>query len=195
MQSDCQVCSRPATGYYESLLLCAGCLDRMKECDHNWLMSEAGLFEWNTSAHDPFWRDWLQSRELFNVFRNTAQLDGKHLWHVAGGEVFEWSPEEIDCRLQVWVCNWEVMVAYPTAGELYGLDDDTEGPHQFEEWRTHLRTSRPLETGMVRGRCSYGAFVADSNATPTVKWAQAGDWAAAARNFGCNGDKRLMFPR
>jgi hypothetical protein len=40
-----------------------------------------------------------------------------------GGEVFECLRSVYDCRRQVWVADTEVIVAYPTPGELNGLPD------------------------------------------------------------------------
>jgi hypothetical protein len=35
----------------------------------------------------------------------------------------------------------------------------------------------------VRGRSSYGASCLGGAASPEIKWAQRGDWAALARNW------------
>lgn len=58
-----------------------------------------------------------------------------------------------------------------------------DGPHQFTEWAVHLRESPPLELGRVRERCSFGAVFAGDGVPPIIKWAQAGDWASAARTW------------
>lgn len=98
-----------------------------------------------------------------------------------------------DCCIQVWVADAEVLVAYPTSGELYGWPDQAEELHEFEEWVCHLRGSPPLDLGHVHGRCSYGAASIHVGEPPDVKWAQAGDWAAAARTWHV-GEKRQLAP-
>jgi hypothetical protein len=179
MERRCHDCGGPATREHAGYPLCEQCAAASEEYDRNHAAAAAGLIEWNTSLHDPWWRNWLTSRELYAAFRNSAPLAGRRIHTVAGGEVFECCVH--DRRLQVWLTDSEVLVAYAPVAEQYGWPDHPDGPHQFEEWAAHLRGSPPLQLGRVRGRCSYGAAGATTGVPPSVKWAQAGDWAAAAR--------------
>jgi hypothetical protein len=183
VESRCQNCGEPATREQGGRLVCEDCACRFDEYDRNREAADAGLIQWTLSRHDPFWRGWLTSWELFAAVRETAPRVGKCIHTVAGGEVFECLRGAIDCWLQVWLTDTEVLVAYPPAGKLYGWPDHPDGPHQFEEWAGHLRGSPPLELGRVRDRCSYGAVFGGAGVSPVVKWAQAGDWSAAARTW------------
>lgn len=193
MESRCQVCGEPAARLQEGWLVCEKCAARFEEYDRNRAAADAGLFEWNTSQHDPFWRGWLTSWELFAAIRDTAPQVGKRIHRVAGGDVFECLRGEIDCWLQVWLSDTEVLVAYPTFGERYEWQGDPDGHHQFEGWIRHLRELPPLDLGCVQERCSYGAVFAGVGVPPVVKWAQAGDWAAAARTWYI-GEHRKLAP-
>ena len=75
--------------------------------------------------------------------------------------------------------------------DLGRLQDLKSWPGPREGWISHLRESPPQELGHVRGRCSYGAVSADIGLPPVVKWAQAGDWAAAARTWHVGEDGPL----
>jgi hypothetical protein len=174
-------------------LVCQKCASRFEEYDRNAAARDAGQLQWNVSQHDPFWRGWLTSWELFAAVRDTAPRVGKHIHSVAGGDVYECLRGVYDCWLQVWVSGDEVLVAYPPSGELYGWPDSPDGLHEFEGWARHLRGSAPLELGRVRDRCSYGAAFAGVGMPPVVKWAQAGDWAAAARTWYV-GEGRPLAP-
>jgi hypothetical protein len=193
MEPRCQHCGEPAARCYDDWLLCEKCASRFEECDRNADARDAGLLQWNVSQHDPFWRGWLRSWELFAAVRDTAPQVGKRIHRVAGGDVYECLRGVYDCWLQVWVADAELLVAYPPSGELYGWPDQAEGLHEFEEWVGHLRGSPPLELGRVRGRCSYGATSVCVGEPPIVKWAQAGDWAAAARTWHV-GESRPLAP-
>jgi hypothetical protein len=130
---------------------------------------------------------------LFVTLRDTAPRVGKRIHRAAGGEVFECLRGVHDCWLQVWVADTEVIVAYPTLEELYGLPDSGEGLREFDAWVWHLRHSPPLELGFVRDRSSYGAVSKGVGLPPLVKWAQAGDWAAMGRTWFV-GEGRPLAP-
>jgi uncharacterized protein (TIGR02996 family) len=139
--------------------------------------------QWNTSQDDPHWRTWLTSRELFVTFHENLPIHGRRIFSLLGGDVFDYD-SGASCHVQVWVAPGEVIVAYGSFTEQYGLDGSEEGHHEFEGWIGQLRHSVPLELGVVRGRSSYGATCSSNpTALPVVKWAQAGDWAAMARNW------------
>lgn len=174
-------------------MLCRKCVLRFEEYDRNRAAADAGFLEWNVSQHDPFWRGWLTSRELFDAIRETAPRIGKLVHRAAGGDVFECLRGELSCWLQVWLSEDEVIVAYPTAGELYNWPDDPDGFHQFDDWICHLRESPSLELGRVRDRCCYGVLFSGHGKRPKVKWAQAGDWASAARSWHA-GARRELAP-
>jgi hypothetical protein len=192
-EARCQHCGEPAARLHGGWLVCGKCASRFEEYDRNADARDAGLLRWNTSQHDPFWRGWLTSWELFAAIRDTAPRIGKRIHSTCGGDVFECLRGMCGCWLQVWVTDTEVVVAYPTAGELYGRPDVDEGLHEFEAWVGHLRHSAPQELGFVRGRCSYGAASRGAGTPPAVKWAQAGDWAAAARTWFI-GEERPLAP-
>lgn len=191
MESCCQNCGEPASRVQGDWQVCEKCAGRFEEYDRNRDAADAGLLDWNTSQHDPFWRGWLSSWELFAAIRDTAPRIGNCIHRVAGGQVFECLRSTIDCWLQVWLTDTEVLVAYPSMGERYDWSGDPDGPHQFVEWARHLRESQALELGLVRGRCSYGALFAGARVPPVVKWAQAGDWAMAARTWHIGPDRVL----
>jgi hypothetical protein len=154
-----------------------------------WLLEEElGWWgpSWNTSRDDPWWRDWLTSRELFTAIHRTAPRVGRPIQHLLGGTVFECG-RNTNCWVQVWVAGNEIVVAYPSMAEVYGAGDEQEGPHELAGCVHHLRHSEPLELGRVRGRSSYGAACASSTGPPEVKWAQCGDWAGLARGWHFSG--------
>jgi hypothetical protein len=173
--------------------VCEKCASRFEEYDRNADARDAGLLQWNVSQHDPFWRDWLLSFDLFAAVRDIAPRVGKRIHSVAGGDVYECLRGVYACWLQVWVAEAEVLVAYPPLSDLYKVAPSTEGFHEFEGWIDHLRRSPPLELGCVRGRCRYGAASVRVGEPPVVKWAQAGDWAAAARTWNV-GESRQLAP-
>lgn len=183
MEPRCQNCGEPAVQMQADWLVCARCAARFDEYDRNRAAADAGLFQWNTSQHDPFWRGWLTSWQLLATLRASAPRVGKHLARVADGDVFECLRGVYDCWLQVWLSNTEVLVAYPPTGELFGMPDHLEGLHQFAAWADDLRTAPSLVLGQARERCSYGAVVASVGGPPVVKWAQRGDWAAMAHTW------------
>jgi len=118
---------------------------------------------------------WLTSRQLFNTLLFFGPRKGVPICRVAGGDVFECGKGE-DCTIRIWVADLKVIVAYPNS------DPSAEGVDvTFEKWAGELREN-PLELGCVRDQSSYGA-IWDGNERhpPTIKWAQAGDWAALAR--------------
>jgi hypothetical protein len=132
---------------------------------------------WNTSRDDPWWRDWLTSQELYAVLHDRIPRVGTPIRSLQGGTVFDYDSGR-SCRVEAWIAPAEIVVAYcqPLLKEC--------GPHEFEGWIADLRHSEPLELGRVRGRSSYGAACPDGSlASPRIKWAQAGDWAAMARNW------------
>jgi hypothetical protein len=178
----CQNCGEPAALPYDGWVLCKRCADRFVESDRRWAEYQAGLITWNTSLHDPFWRGWLRSRELFDALHSTAPRVGERIHSVLGGNVFECGRGSA-CWVQVWVAPGEVLVAYPSVSERYNYAEAGDGPQEFERWVWNLRHSPRLELGLVLGRCSYGATLIDSQPLPVVKWAQAGDWAALARGW------------
>jgi hypothetical protein len=189
----CQNCGEPAARPYDGWTLCEKCALRFEEYDRNAGARDAGLLQWNVSRHDPFWRAWLTSRELFDTIRQTVPRVGTPIHSVLGGDVFEWGRGQHPW-VQVWVAPAEVVVAYASNSERYGRRDETEGLHELEGWIEHLRHSEPLELGRVRGRSSYGALSPRAEQhLPTVKWAQAGDWAALARGWFV-GDSRQRAP-
>jgi hypothetical protein len=191
VESSCQHCGEPAVRVYDGWPLCEKCASRFAEYDRNRNAADSGLIEWNVSQHDPFWRGWLTSWELFAAFRDTAPRVGNRIHTIAGGDVFECLRGAADCWLQVWVSDDGVLVAYPPLSELYGWTESPDGLHQFEEWAEYLRESPPLELGRVRDRCSYGALFAHVGVPPRGKWAQAGDWAAAGRTWHIGPHRRL----
>ncbi len=128
---------------------------------------------------------------MYTAIRGTAPQVGNRIDSIAGWDLFECLRGELDCWLQVWLSDTEVLVAYAPASERYGWLDHPDGPHEFEEWATHLRGSPPLELGDVRDRCSYVAVFAGDGIPPIVKWAQAGDWASAARTWHVGGHRQL----
>jgi hypothetical protein len=144
-----------------------------------------GTLIWNTSFHEPWWRAWLTSWQLFATYRDMAPQVGRVIHRVAGGCVFEYHPADFAIWVQVWLAPGEMLVAYPSMAEVYGAQGpEFGGLFEFDEWVAHLRNSSPLELGYVRERCSYGAmWSGDISTPPVVKWAQAGDWAALARNW------------
>jgi hypothetical protein len=193
MDSRCQHCGEPAARVQDAWLLCEKCASRFEEYDRNAEARDAGLLQWNTSQHDPFWRGWLTSWELYAAIRDTAPRIGRRILHIAGGDVFDCSHGVPNRWLQVWLSDNEVLVAYPPYGELYGWAESPDGPQEFSAWARHLRNSPPLELGRVRGRCSYGATRTGVKTPPVVKWAQAGDWAAGARAWHV-GEGRVLAP-
>ena len=136
---------------------------------------------WNPSQDDPWWRDWLTSRELFAVYHEVIPRIGTPIGSLLNGTIF--TCEESRCQVEVWVSPAEVVVAYPVWGPQYtSPSQQREALPEFEGWIDHLRHSEPLPLGRVRGRSSYGATGQSPSATAhAVKWAQAGDWAALAR--------------
>lgn len=146
-------------------------------------LRESGHF--NVSRHEPWWRAWLTSWQLFTTYRDAAPRVGRPVHTVSGGTVFEYRPEQLSIWVQVWLAPGEVVVAYPSIAEQYGGSPaEYGGLHEFAEWIDLLRRSPPLELGRTRDRSSYGARWSGQIADPPdVKWAQAGDWAALARNW------------
>lgn len=124
MKSRCQNCGELSARTYDNRLLCEKCASRFEEYDRNRDAADAGLLDWNTSQHDPFWRGWLTSWDLFAAIRSTAPQIGKRIHNVAGGDVFECLRGTIDCWLQVWLTDSEVLVTYPPIGERYGWPGD-----------------------------------------------------------------------
>lgn len=183
MIGSCQSCGEPAALDDNHGPVCETCAARFAEYDRHRAAADAGVVQWNESLHDPFWRDWLESWELFAIACTMAPRIGRHIHSVAGGDIFECFREECECWLQVWVSDCEALIAYAPFAERYGLQGLAESPHEFEAWAGHLRASPPLELGSVRDRCSYGAVSTGVGRPPMVKWAQAGDWAAMIRNW------------
>jgi hypothetical protein len=173
----------PASRWFEGSWLCEKCASRFEEYDRNWRAHDAGQVDWNTSQHDPFWRGWLTSRELFDSIRATAPRLSQRIHSMFGGDVFEFDRGG-NCWVQIWLSATETVVAYPSLSDRYDWHDESEGLHEFADWIEHLHVSDALELGQVRGRSRYGAIAPTADRScPTVKWAQAGDWAALARGW------------
>jgi hypothetical protein len=137
---------------------------------------------WNTSQDDPWWRDWLTSRELFDVYHEVIPRIGTPIADLLDGTVFTY--EQCNCEVEVWVSPTGVVVAYPSLVRYSTPDRRWETLSEFAGWIDHLRNAEPLPLGRVRGRSSYGASCPGQPASPpVVKWAQCGDWAALARNL------------
>src|SRR3954447_7783940 len=115
----CKNCGEAAARSYDGWLLCEKCASRFEEQDRNMAAHDAGLLDWNESQHDPFWRGWLTSRELFHTLRETAPQIGTRIHSVLGGDVFE-SGRGHHCWVQIWVSPDGVVVAYPPVAERYG---------------------------------------------------------------------------
>ena len=182
----CEYCGEPAVPARSRPLFCLRCWERDAEYQRRWDDVKRSAGDWNVSQDDPWWRDWLTSRELFATYHDTAPRVGERIHSVLGGEIFEYGRADAPngCWVQVWVSSGEVMVAYPPFRERYGFRSDEEGLHEFEGWIHHLRHSEPLALGQVRGRSSYGAsWSGGPTVMPVVKWAQSGDWAALARGW------------
>jgi hypothetical protein len=178
----CESCGDPAVPGQPDPPWCARCWARYAEYQRRWDEVQSAGGTWNASQDDPWWREWLTSWELFSTYHDAAPRLGERLLGMLGGDVYKFGLEE--CWVQVWVSLTEVVVAYPPYGERYGFRSHDEGFHEFEGWVHHLRHSERLELGKVRGRSSYGpACPGGKTALPAVKWAQAGDWAALARNW------------
>jgi hypothetical protein len=191
-KTHCQNCGESAARSYDNWLLCEKCAVRFEEQDQRWAEYQAGLITWNTSQHDPFWRGWLKSWELFTTIRTRATAEGQLLGAVADGEVFECLRGVYDPWLRVWRTETEVIVAYQSTWELPAEDS---GLQVFHDWAAQLRQSAPLELGLVRDGSSYGAVSAGVGLPPVVKWAQAGDWAAMIRTWFVEGfDTRPLAP-
>ena len=192
MVARCRICGEPAVRSNDGWLVCELCDARLAEAERRWAEYEDGRITWNTSQHDPFWRGWLLSRELFETIHGTAPRVGQKLRSALGGDLFEYGRDS-SCWVQVWVAPSEVVAAYPSVDERFGRLDTEGGPFEFEGWIGHLRYSAPLELGHGRGRCSYGATLPTASPSPVVKWAQAGDWAALARSWFI-GEGQVLAP-
>jgi hypothetical protein len=182
--ASCQNCGEPPSRTYDGWLLCEKCAGRFEESDQQWAEYQSGRIVWNASVHDPFWRGWLTSWELFATIHEFAPRVGNHIHSVAGGEVYECLRDVLNVWLQVWVADSELIATYATEA---GLLD-------FVGLVRHLRNSPALELGQVRDGSSYGAVSAGVGVPPVVKWAQAGDWAATARAWFMNGRPLAPWP-
>jgi hypothetical protein len=142
--------------------------------------------DWNVSRHDPWWRAWLTSWQLFATYRDVAPRVGVEVSAVFDGALYECNSDGEAISVQVWIARTgrELIVAYPSFYEQHGLHE-FGGPWEFEEWIGRLRLAPPFELGHgIDARCRYGATWSGDPATPpVVKWATSGDWAALARNW------------
>jgi hypothetical protein len=176
----CEWCGGPAVLAPGEPLYCARCRERDAEWHRNWEEVRRSGGDWSPSRHDPWWRDWLTSRELFDWYHDSFPRLGERIHSILDGEVFEYNGDGHH-PVQAWISTSEVVVAYAPSEERYGAGP-RGGLEEFAGWIDHLRHSEPLLLGRVRGRSSYGAIRTDCPTTaPVVKWAQAGDWAALAQ--------------
>jgi hypothetical protein len=182
MEFRCHWCGKPAISAQSGSPFCAHCHEREQESNRRWEeIAKAGGI-WNPSRDDLWWRDWLTSRELFAVYHEVMPCVATPTHCLLGGTVFGY--EEPGCRVEVWISESEVVVAYPVTGMYRDSELERAALIEFEGWIDHLRHSEPLELGSVRGRSSYGAAHSGlDDAAPTIKWAQAGDWAAMGREL------------
>jgi hypothetical protein len=159
---------------------CARCWERDAEEGRRYDEVQALGGIYIPSKDDPFYRDWLMSRELFVTYHDIAPHLCKRVDRMLGGDVLQYgnpgsSPGNL--LVQVWASANEVVVAYG-----YGVE--TKRIRFFENLLHHLRYSEPLELGKTYGASSYGAScLSDPEAMPCVKWAQWGDWCALAHNW------------
>ena len=182
MTDQCEYCGEATPPGPVGGRICARCRERDREDDWRWAeVAEAGG-TWNTSQDDPWWRDLLMSRGLFDVYHEIIPRLGAPIADVLDGTVFAY--ERCSCEVEVWVSPIGVVVAYPALGRYTTPDQRRETLPEFSGWIDDLRHSEPLPLGQVRGRSSYGAIgPASPSAPPAVRWAQAGDWAALARRL------------
>ena len=119
--------------------------------------------DWNRSRHDPWWRDWLTSRELFDWYHDFFPRLGERLHGMLDGEVFEYKCDG-NHPIQAWISTSEVIVAYVPFDERHVVGT-RGGLEEFAGWVDHLRCSEPMALGRVRGRSSYGAIRTDCSTT------------------------------
>jgi hypothetical protein len=180
METLCAYCGTPAVPGKPDPPWCAHCWEWYAEDQKRWAEVKAAGDAWNASQDDPWCRNWLISRDLFESYRQLAPRYGQRIQTLLGGELFEHGRGSA-CWVRTWISRREVVVAYG------------EPLHEFADWIEQLRRSPPLPFGQVRAGSSYGAYALPGHALPVVKWAQTGDWAALARTwFVASG--RILVP-
>ena len=179
MERLCSYCGTPAVPGKPDPPWCARCWEWYAEDQKRWVEVQQSGGIWNASQDDPWCRNWLISRDLFETYRQLAPKYGQKIHATLGGDVFEFGRES-SCWVQVWVARREVVVAYGDAAS------------NFEHWVEQVRHSAPLELGQVREGSSYGAYVIPGHRLPVVKWAQTGDWAGLARGWFIGSGRRLV---
>src|SRR5262249_20989182 len=85
MSSPCEDFGRPASPTRPGPLLCTGCRERDEQAQKRWDDVARSGRPWDTSRDDPWWKEWLTSRELFAAYHDNAPRLGEQIGRLLGG--------------------------------------------------------------------------------------------------------------
>ncbi|WP_372365600.1 hypothetical protein [Candidatus Uabimicrobium sp. HlEnr_7] len=144
MKNICKYCCEKIIEPY-NIILCRSCREIGYSKREN---------KYEGRLQDPWWEEWLLSKELFLTIHSTIAGVSKPASSMCDGTVFFFNSEQY-CRVDVWMSDSEVIVAYPFLCGYATSQQEIAAISEFEIWIIDLRQGETLNLGQCRDRSRF----------------------------------------